>query len=252
MNFGDNILPERFWDKLIPEPNTGCWLWLAGTTAGRASYWAGDRFVRPHRMAYEIAVGSLAEQQRVHWSCGVENCCNPLHVVAIAKTTPEERRQYKRDWKQSAGASPERVEKRRVASRAAHRRDPDRARRVSREWQQKNGQKVRTAMRSWRDRNPDKIKAQSKKQRLKRYGLTPESFEKLLDDHKGRCGICDVDLDRTKGIGRNLHIDHCHASGVVRGLLCGKCNLGLGLFADNTDRLQGAIDYLKRSRNGPR
>lgn len=44
------------------------------------------------------------------------------------------------------------------------------------------------------------------------------------------------------------HIDHCHKTGVVRGLLCDKCNKGVGLFDDDVDKLAGMIEYLMRER----
>lgn len=57
-----------------------------------------------------------------------------------------------------------------------------------------------------------------------------------LYENKSYCEICS-ETD-------SLHLDHCHNSGVARGILCANCNRGLGLFKDDTDRLQRAIDYL--------
>ena len=57
---------------------------------------------------------------------------------------------------------------------------------------------------------------------LERYGLTPESFGEMFVDRGGRCEICGA----THGYrGRDLAIDHCHKTNVVRGLLCDRCNL---------------------------
>ena len=48
--FGDRRVPPRFWDKVSPEPNSGCWLWLGSVTAkGYGEFWAGDRLERAHR-----------------------------------------------------------------------------------------------------------------------------------------------------------------------------------------------------------
>lgn len=68
------------------------------------------------------------------------------------------------------------------------------------------------------------------------YGLTLEDFNEFEMEQNGRCKIC---LKEEK-----LVVDHCHDSGLIRGLLCHKCNLALGLFDDNVETLQRAIDYL--------
>lgn len=72
------------------------------------------------------------------------------------------------------------------------------------------------------------------------YGISSEDFESMLRDQGNACAIC--------GNGGELHVDHCHASGQVRGLLCGSCNRALGLFKDNTGGLRKAIDYLETER----
>ena len=89
---------------------------------------------------------------------------------------------------------------------------------------------------------------ENQRSRLKRYGLTLESYTGLLESQGGVCAICGSPLkirntqtDRTL----NTHIDHCHTTGKVRGLLCGGCNLGLGHFQDSPERLAAAIAYLK-------
>jgi hypothetical protein len=78
-----------------------------------------------------------------------------------------------------------------------------------------------------------------------RYGMSESDYEQWLARQGGGCAIC----GRT--CRRRLAVDHCHASGNVRGLLCIKCNLGLGLYDDDTDRLRAAIAYLERARRGP-
>jgi hypothetical protein len=75
--------------------------------------------------------------------------------------------------------------------------------------------------------------------REQRYGLSAEDYRQMLERQGGLCAIC---LQAPHGYA--LHIDHCHATGRVRGLLCRKCNMAIGLFADNPDRLQRAIEYL--------
>lgn len=73
------------------------------------------------------------------------------------------------------------------------------------------------------------------------YGITTADYEALLAGQGGRCAICGTTEPKGKG---RFHVDHCHESNVVRGLLCHHCNLGLGNFKDDTERLRGAISYL--------
>lgn len=74
----------------------------------------------------------------------------------------------------------------------------------------------------------------------KRFGMTPDDYMRMLDRQNGVCGIC----GRTNGQ-KKLCVDHCHATGRVRGLLCTKCNKGLGIFDDDVTRIVRAAEYLK-------
>ena len=84
-------------------------------------------------------------------------------------------------------------------------------------------------------------------------GSTPEQaldkFEALNSAQKGLCAICDHPESRldSQGNRRDLHVDHNHTTGVVRGLLCNSCNRGLGLLNDTIEGLTRAIDYLKKA-----
>jgi hypothetical protein len=76
--------------------------------------------------------------------------------------------------------------------------------------------------------------------RYRRYGLTTEGFQALLASQGGGCAICETPI-----IGKGeAHIDHCHDTKKVRGLLCIKCNRGIGLLQDSVDILKKAISYL--------
>ena len=80
-----------------------------------------------------------------------------------------------------------------------------------------------------------------RKQLLKKYGLTPAQYEDLWNAQNKCCAICSQPSDT------NLYVDHCHATGLARGLLCRTCNLGLGMFRDDPDLLEVALSYLKSS-----
>lgn len=75
------------------------------------------------------------------------------------------------------------------------------------------------------------------------YGLTPADFDNLWDSQDGRCAICNKVLD--VDFSREIHVDHCHLSGSVRGLLCHGCNVGLGNFKDSPEALRAAADYVE-------
>lgn len=70
-----------------------------------------------------------------------------------------------------------------------------------------------------------------------RTGFTPELYDKLLEKQQGLCAICGEHMGRT-------HSDHDHVTGKPRGLLCHKCNMGLGLFRDSSMILRAAAEYL--------
>lgn len=75
--------------------------------------------------------------------------------------------------------------------------------------------------------------------RLKRYyNMTEEDYQTLLDKQRGGCAIC----GRTPQ--RRLHVDHCHLTGRVRGLLCYNCNRMLGDAHDKISLLAKAANYL--------
>jgi len=76
-----------------------------------------------------------------------------------------------------------------------------------------------------------------------RYGLTIEQWETMVADQNGACLICSLRPESENF----LHVDHNHLTGEVRGLLCNNCNVGLGYFADNPERLMKAAMYLQLS-----
>lgn len=80
----------------------------------------------------------------------------------------------------------------------------------------------------------------------RQYGITLAEYNAMLEKQDYKCAICGNE-DEVEG--RRLAIDHCHTKGNVRGLLCGKCNRGLGLFYDNLDLLEKAKDYLIKYAN---
>jgi hypothetical protein len=74
-----------------------------------------------------------------------------------------------------------------------------------------------------------------------------EQYEELLRQQNGVCAICGRPEIRTyNGKVKNLSVDHDHETGEVRGLLCYKCNLGIGQFEDSIELLDKAKKYLTK------
>ncbi len=98
-------------------------------------------------------------------------------------------------------------------------------------------------------RDTDRVRALDKKSTLKRlYDLTIDQYRAMLALQKGVCALCmrpETKKSRKHGKVRDLSVDHDHKTGVVRGLLCGECNRGLGYFRDNPDALERAAAYLR-------
>lgn len=118
----------------------------------------------------------------------------------------------------------------------------------NRRWRAKNGDKNRAYHRNWAKRNPLAMTAKSLRHE---YGLTIEQYAAMFESQKGRCKICTApivsQLMNTREMPRTTvaHVDHCHETGCVRGLLCFNCNVGLGKFQDNDQVLLEAVRYLQ-------
>jgi predicted nucleic acid-binding Zn ribbon protein len=83
-------------------------------------------------------------------------------------------------------------------------------------------------------------------QRNYRYRITSEEYRTLLRSQQGRCAVCGTD---TPGGAGGWHVDHDHEGGDVRGLLCHHCNVGLGYFGDDFERVQAAAEYLRAHKH---
>jgi hypothetical protein len=101
---------------------------------------------------------------------------------------------------------------------------------------QANKERIKARTRAYRVANP----RQSWAYNLKRYeGMTIEVWDEMLIAQSGRCAICNDPMTLP-------HVDHCHATGKVRGLLCPSCNKGLGHMRDDIENILRAAAYLRR------
>lgn len=73
------------------------------------------------------------------------------------------------------------------------------------------------------------------------HGLSLEYYKKMLKEQNGVCGMCQKHSTKT------LRVDHDHATGFIRGLICSGCNFMLGFATDSEAVLLAGVDYLRRS-----
>lgn len=93
-------------------------------------------------------------------------------------------------------------------------------------------------------KNPEKKAQTNRKSQLTKYGITPEYFDALFQEQEGKCAGCIVHQSE---LNQRISVDHCHATGLVRGLLCQKCNTILGLANDNVTVLENLINFLNKN-----
>lgn len=107
---------------------------------------------------------------------------------------------------------------------------------------QKHPEKIKERWDSWYEDNKERVKFN----KIKRiYGLSKEEYNRILKEQNDCCFICLCHKQTLPY--ETLVIDHCHKTGKIRGLLCSHCNTALGLFKDNKDSLQRAIQYLQQT-----
>lgn len=116
----------------------------------------------------------------------------------------------------------------------------------SKSYASENKERIDTYLTGYRERNRDMLLARGRKNTLKKvYGLTPEDFDRMAANQNGLCAICGGPPEKSKN---KLDIDHDHITGKVRGLLCGSCNKGLGMFKDDDDLVFLAAQYLRKNK----
>lgn len=99
-----------------------------------------------------------------------------------------------------------------------------------------------------RQTNPELLRERTRRgtlaKSLKQFGLTRAEFDRMCAAQEHRCAICRQPMAALRS---RVNIDHDHATGKIRGLLCNRCNRGLGYLKDSPANLQRAIEYLQRS-----
>ena len=100
-------------------------------------------------------------------------------------------------------------------------------------------------VKAWKEANPKQWERLARSAHLKKqYGITIDDYNRMLSQQNNCCAVCGrADLSDSRGF--RPHVDHCHRTGRVRGILCGPCNKGLGQLQDDPEILRRAIAYLE-------
>jgi hypothetical protein len=89
------------------------------------------------------------------------------------------------------------------------------------------------------ERRPESKRKRKSRKVERVYGLTDEDLARLYEQQGRCCAVCRIPLH----LGVETKIDHCHATGRVRGLLCHGCNVALGLMKDNPAAIRRLAEY---------
>jgi DNA repair exonuclease SbcCD ATPase subunit len=169
---------------------------------------------------------------------------------AYAESHKEHLKEYKKAYRL---ANLEKIKKHSKKYRNANK---DKIKETNRIYHAENKDERNKQMTKYRIANRDKLNEIAKSKRTPEknkkyaikstYGLTLEQYNSMLNQTGGKCPICDVEFKR-KGDGGGKHpcVDHCHKTGKVRGIICSKCNAGIGNLNDNIQRIRKAADWLE-------
>lgn len=87
---------------------------------------------------------------------------------------------------------------------------------------------------------------------MKSYSITHDEYSSILLYQGGKCAICGIKESDLVGRKKYLCVDHNHKTGHIRGLICDKCNRGIGLLQDSINILEKAIGYLNNHQHSPK
>lgn len=131
---------------------------------------------------------------------------------------------------------------------------PENIRKNRLRYQSRNQEWTKQYQKFWQENNKDHVQEYRKKNRERdsknfrrwrlqaEYGITEERYLEMLQEQNHTCAIC-----RQPENGK-WHIDHCHKTGKVRGVLCRTCNPMIGMAKESTDILKAAITYLEKHK----
>ena len=106
----------------------------------------------------------------------------------------------------------------------------------------------KAARHSYQKNNRERFAEKTRRKNLKfKFGITLEEYYDMLEKQNHRCGICGTKDNHVPGKRReqNWSVDHCHETAKIRGLLCNRCNGGLGMLGDNVESIRKVLTYLE-------
>jgi formate dehydrogenase maturation protein FdhE len=149
---------------------------------------------------------------------------------------PKDRREYIKAWRK---AKPDKCKAASDRYRAKH---PEKVKAMCDNWHERNKERQRLYMAEQRKKHPERFKVVERRFHLKKnFWMTLLEYQKMFDAQNGVCAICGSPPGK-----KSLAVDHCHSTGLIRGLLCSMCNRSLGGFRDSQELLASAIRYLEK------
>lgn len=108
-------------------------------------------------------------------------------------------------------------------------------------------EKGKAAVKSAKQKKPEKYKGLERRSHLwLTYQITQENYDDMLCEQGGCCAICEREPETATPSKPVLYVDHDHKTEKIRGLLCQKCNSGIGFLNDDVNTLQHAIQYIQK------
>jgi len=127
-----------------------------------------------------------------------------------------------------------------ITSKAWHEANKDRTAAVGKAWREANKDRKAATTKVWSEANPERVMHSGLQSK---YGISLVDYDEMLEAQGRGCAICGKTPEAE---GRQLAVDHDHETDEIRGLLCSRCNPGLGMFMDDPELLRSAIAYLER------
>lgn len=135
-------------------------------------------------------------------------------------------------------ANPE--DARKASSKAYYEKNKEKIRARHKAYREKNKKELNVKKKAYREKNKEKIRAKDLK---RNFGISLHEYDLMLTEQKGKCACCGIHQNE---LTMNLAVDHDHDTGLIRGLLCGSCNMAIGRLGDNIEGLMKALNYLEK------